>query len=86
MALYLISYDLLNHAQFGEYESLIAEIRRLGGQKALYSQWAMRRTETSVQLRDHLQKFIHATDRILVCAISETDWASGHLLCNLNQI
>ena len=86
MALYLISYDLLNHAEFGEYESLIAEIKRLDGVKALYSEWAIRRVETSVTLRDHLRKFVHNTDRILVCEISETNWASSELLCDLNKI
>lgn len=86
MALYLISYDLLNKATFGEYETLIAEIQKLGGKRALLSEWAIRRNETSVVLRDHLQKFIHATDRILVCEISTTNWASGSLLTDLKKI
>lgn len=86
MALYLISYDLLNKATFGEYEDLIAEIKRLGGVKSLYSEWAVRRTETSLVLRDHLQKFIHASDRVLVSEISTTNWASSHLLCDLNKL
>lgn len=85
MPLYLISYDLLNKATFGEYEDLITEIKRLGGVKGLYSEWAIRRTESSVVLRDHLQKFVHSTDRILVSEIT-TNWASVNLLCDLNKL
>lgn len=85
MPLYLISYDLLNKATFGEYETLIAEIKRLGGQKALYSQWAIRRNETAMTLLTHLRQYVHATDRFLVCEIT-TNWASVNLLCDLNKI
>jgi hypothetical protein len=85
MPLYLISYDLLNKATFGEYETLIAEIKRLGGVKALYSEWAIRRTESSVVLRDHLKQFIHSSDRILVCEIT-TNWASLNLQCDLKKL
>ena len=86
MPLYLISYDLLNKATFGEYETLIAEIKKLGGVKALYSEWAIRRNETSVVLRDHLQQFIHPTDRLLVSEINTANWASLRLMCDLNKL
>jgi hypothetical protein len=85
MPLYLISYDLLNHATFGQYETLIAELERIGCRKALYSQWAVRRDETSEVLRNHLQQYIHTTDRILVSEIT-ANWASLHLLINLNNL
>ena len=58
MALYLVSYDLLNHATFGQYETLIAELRRIGSQRVLLSEWVVRREEGSEALRDRLRAFI----------------------------
>jgi hypothetical protein len=86
MTLYLISYDLMNHATFGQYETLIAELRRIGSQRALLSQWVVRRGETSAVIRDHLRNFIHANDRLLVSEISTTNWASYNLLVDLNKL
>lgn len=85
MPLYLISYDLRNHATFGQYETLIAEIERLGGQRALLSEWAVRRNETSEVLRDHFRQFIHQTDRLLVSEITN-NWASWNIMCDLSTV
>ena len=85
MPLYIVSYDLLNKATFGEYENLIAEIKRLGGVKALYSQWAMRRDEPAMTLLKHLRQYIHNTDRLLVTEIT-ANWASVNLLCDLTKL
>jgi hypothetical protein len=83
---YLISYDLLNHATFGQYEELIGALRKLGAQRVLLSQWVVRRGETSVVLRDHLKKFIHAQDRVLVSEISTSNWASLNLMFDINSL
>jgi endonuclease/exonuclease/phosphatase (EEP) superfamily protein YafD len=85
VSLYLVSYDLLNHATFGQYEELIAEIQRLGGQRVLLSEWVMRRTDTPSALRDHLRTFMHTADRILVSEIT-TNWASWNILCDINKV
>jgi hypothetical protein len=85
MPLYLISYDLLNHATFGQYETLIAELHRLGAQRVLLSEWVVRRDETSVVLRDHLRQYIHAADRLLVSEIT-VNWAGWNLLIDLTKI
>src|ERR1700693_4456144 len=86
MALYLISYDLRNHATFGQYETLIAELERLGARRVLLSEWIVKRTETSAVLRDHLKGFIHATDRLLVTEVSTTNWASWNIMININDV
>lgn len=86
MPLYLVSYDLLHHKTYGQYEELIGEIRRLGGHHVLLSQFAIRRDETSVTLRDHFRQFMHADDRILVSEISATNWASFGLLYDINKV
>ncbi len=80
MALYLISYDLLNHKTFGQYEELIQELERIGAKKVLYSEWVMSNTATSIAIRDHLAKYVHTDDRILVSELSTTNWASRNLL------
>jgi hypothetical protein len=85
MPLYLISYDLRNHATFGQYETLINAITQLGGQRVLLSEWAVRRNENSVVLRDHLRPFIHAQDRLLVSEIT-ANWAGWNLMFDINQL
>ena len=83
--LYLISYDLLNHATMDEYKALFAELERLGARRVLYSQWLWRGSNTSVQIRDYLIQFVHPTDRILVVEVP-TNWAGNNLIFNPNNI
>lgn len=40
MSLYLISYDIAKEDS-SEYDGLWAELRRIGAQKILYSEWAV---------------------------------------------
>ena len=84
MALYLISYDLLNKKTFGDYETLISELRKLGAKEALFSQWLLRSSVSSSQIRDFLKKFIHSDDRVLVTEIS-TNWAGRNLIVDPNK-
>jgi hypothetical protein len=66
MALYRISYDLLNKKTFGEYETLISELRRIGAKEVLFSEWVWKGENYSCkEMREHLKKFVHADDRIL---------------------
>ena len=85
MALYLISYDLLNHKTFGQYEELIKELERLGAQRVLFSEWVWRSSDTSEAIRNHLGKFMHTDDRILVSEIT-ANWASWNALVNINNV
>ena len=84
MALYLISYDLLNKKTFGDYETLLNELRRLGAKEVLYSQWMWKSQSTSIQIRDHLRQFMHNDDRILVTSID--GWASWNAMVDINKI
>jgi hypothetical protein len=85
MALYLISYDLLNKKTFGDYEKLIAELRRIGAKEVLFSEWVWKRENYScAQMRDHLKTFIHPDDRILVTEVS--DWASRGTMIDINDL
>jgi hypothetical protein len=85
MPLYLVSYDLLNKATFGDYENLIAALKTLGAQRVLYSQWVLRNAATSEQIRDHLTPHMHAADRLLVCEMT-ANWASRGALVNINTV
>jgi len=84
MALYLISYDLTHHASMNQYEELIGELKRLGAQKVQLSEWMWRSENTPVEIRDHLLRFIHADDRLLITAVS--NWASWKALTDINKI
>lgn len=85
MPLYLVSYDLLNRATFGDYEDLIAALRRIGAQRVLLSQWVLRNNATSEQIRGYLTPHMHAADRILVCEMT-ANWASRGALVDINQV
>ena len=84
MALYVISYDLIGKS-YDQYETLIAELERLGAHRVLLSQWALRNNSTSEQIRDHLYPFMHPNDRVLVTEITG-NWASRNTLINLNSV
>jgi len=84
MALYLISYDLLNHATMNQYEELIGELRRLGARSVQRSEWVWRSENTPTEIRDHLMKFIHNADRILITAV--INWASWNAMVDINNV
>ena len=82
MNLYVVSYDLVSPGK--NYESLFSELVRLGGSRVLLSQWLVRSAFTSVQLRDHLRRFMDDNDRILV-NVMDQNWAGYNLLTNPNN-
>jgi CRISPR/Cas system-associated endoribonuclease Cas2 len=84
MSLYLVSYDLLNHATLGQYEKLIAELERLGARRVQKSEWVWKSSNSPVEIRDHLKQFIHTSDRILITAVS--DWASWNSLFKIGDL
>jgi hypothetical protein len=84
MALYQISYNLCNHTTMNQYEELIGELKRLGAKKVQLSEWFWRGDSTPEQFRDHLLKFVHQSDRLLVTTVS--DWASWNALVSINEI
>ncbi len=86
MAVYLISYDLLNKATFGEYEDLIAELERMGARKVLFSEWMLRSGDTAMDIVNHLRKFVHNYDRIMVIAVDMSNGAIANLMCKLDGI
>lgn len=85
MALYLISYDLMNHATFGQYETLIGELRKLGAQRVLLSEWLLRSNSASTDICKFLMNYIHVNDRLLVSEIT-ANWASYKVLVDINKM
>ena len=85
MPLDLISYDLLNHKTFGQYETLIEELRRIGAQRVLLSEWVLRNPNNAVTIRDSLMAYIHTDDRILITEITAA-WAGWKILADINKM
>jgi hypothetical protein len=73
MALYMVSYDL--HQPGRHYESLWAELGRLGARRLLASDWAVDLNNTAGQVRDHFRSFIDDNDSLLVTKSDRHDWA-----------
>ena len=72
MALYFLSYDLRNSRN---YETLYAELSRLGGKRALASLWFLDHNNTTASaLRDHFKQFIDHDDGLVV--IAANGWAT----------
>jgi CRISPR/Cas system-associated endoribonuclease Cas2 len=86
MPVYLISYDLLNKATFGEYEQLIAELKRMGARRVLYSEWMLRTNNTALEITNRLRKQIHGSDRIMVIAVDMSNGAIANLMCRIDDI
>ena len=86
MTLYLISYDLMNHKTFGQYEKLMDELQISEARKILIAGWILKSSETAIQIRDRLRKLIHRDDRLLVTQISDTNWASWAVLTSINDL
>lgn len=85
MPLYIVSYDLLGEPSIEAYEPLIRELQRLGAQEILRSEWALRASNTSVEIRDHFRQYLRPGDRILVTEIT-ANWASLNALTDLNKV
>ncbi len=83
MPRYLVSYDL-NSPQKAK---LISELERLGGQRVLGSQWAVRSDDTAAELLTHLVTFLDASnDRLLISDLQVCDWAGRGLLTTINDV
>ena len=66
MALYLISYDILDKDKF-EYDPLWRTLEAMGATKILYSEWAIVRSmNEATAIYDQLRPFVSAKDRLLV--------------------
>jgi len=78
MALYSITYDLINEKN---YARIIKAIHNISGTytKITKSQWVVASTLNSVQIRDYLNKHTDLDDKIFVCKIERNDWAARNI-------
>ena len=70
----VITYDLLRQGQ--DYNTLITELRRLGGKRPLMSVWTLQSSSSASAIRDHLQNFVDANDRVFVGTTSSWAWTN----------
>jgi hypothetical protein len=85
MPRYLVSYEL--NSKRKEYGNFTAELKRLGGQRVLESQWAVRSDDTAAELLVHLWTFLDASDdRLLISDLQVCDWAGRGLLVTINDV
>lgn len=80
---YLISYDLRLGATPEDYARIAGAIERLGGRRALLSQWALRSNSGAAALAATLWAYMDANDRLLVTELTD-NWASYNLMIDLN--
>ncbi len=86
MSTIMIDYDLNKPGQ--NYDSLIKEIKRLGGNvwcHPLKSSWVIKTTLSAAQVRDDLTQYVDNGDAMLVMNITGDNWASSGLQKDLND-
>jgi hypothetical protein len=86
MPIYLVSYDLLNQKDFGQYEVLIGQLQRMAAKRLLPCLWVLRSSNNSIVIRDSLLKFVHTDDRVLVSEINPGNWAGWKISDDLAEI
>lgn len=84
MAVYSITYDLINEKN---YARVIKAIHNISGiyTKVTRSQWLIESTLNSVQLRDYLLNHIDHDDRVFVCKIDKNNWAAQNIETQITQ-
>lgn len=80
---FYVAYDLV-YASSEQYAKLCAELRRIGASEVLKSDWILRWGGSVTQLRDHLVKFIHRHDRLVIVQIAT--WASWDAMVDINRV
>ena len=84
---YVVSYDLLNSPAREDYDRIIAAIQQLGGHPLLFSQWIIRRNDTSPQaVFNALHPYIRSGDRMLVTCLDNGTWWGVNLLTDPKTI
>jgi hypothetical protein len=80
MALYMVSYDLDKPGQ--NYPALIKRLQEFLAQRILFSQWLMVHTASPEAIRNDLQRFMDANDRIIVSELKNHAAWQGLMISN----
>jgi hypothetical protein len=80
---FYVAYDLV-YATREQYATLDAELKRLGAIEVLKSDWYLSFSGAATGLRDHLKKYIHPSDRLVVLNVA--DWASYDAMADMNRV
>ena len=82
---YLVSYDLVKPGK--DYSTLIAELKRLGANTVLRSQWVLRwNSTTAKKVANHVRKFMDSNDRVVVVQIDGTDWYTWNAINKIGDM
>ncbi len=73
MPVFSISYDLI---KLVKYDTLWAELERIGARRYLLSQWAVRTADGVTADALGLRQFVHSEDRLFVTRIDGSGWVS----------
>ncbi|WJD61546.1 CRISPR-associated endonuclease Cas2 [Pseudomonas kurunegalensis] len=76
MTTYTVTYDLIKSK---DYQTLLDELKRLGGHRTQESFWLIAVNNTAKELHDHLKNFIDGDDRIWVSELTRNHYYSNAL-------
>lgn len=64
MAIFAVSYDLIDERSGYDYQPLWDEFARLRAHKTQYSMYLLNANNTAKEIADHFKQFVDANDRI----------------------
>lgn len=74
MSAFLITYDLNRPGQ--DYKRLVEAIESYGTYwHFMQNAWVIRSSSSASQVRDYLQQYIDANDKLFIARLGETAWA-----------
>ncbi|MEE1612087.1 CRISPR-associated protein Cas2 [Microvirga sp. CF3016] len=75
MAVYVMSYDLVNEAEGTyDYRPLWSELKRLGAHRTQYSTWLVDLDNTPQEIVEHFQQYVDNNDRLMVTKLTKEYW------------
>ncbi|MBS7698604.1 CRISPR-associated endonuclease Cas2 [Chelatococcus sp. YT9] len=85
MAVFLVSYDLVNEGKgTHDYQPLWDAMDKLGAQKTQYSLYLLNVNNTAKEIREHFQKLVDSDDRIWVTRIRRGQYDYGNAISGTN--
>lgn len=85
MAVYFLTYDLVNETGSQDYEPLWDELKRLKGHRTQYSVWLVNLNNTPIEVREHFQKFLDSDDSIWVTELFKNHYTFANARSGTND-
>tara|TARA_R110000851_G_scaffold270099_1_gene422754 strand:- start:135 stop:416 length:282 start_codon:yes stop_codon:yes gene_type:complete len=77
MAIFVISYDLINESGSADYEPLWKALRERGCHRTQDSVWLGNFNNGAKVVHDHFKQYLDSDDRLMVSELTKIHWFSN---------